>query len=208
MNKFLQELPIIAIIRGVTPNECLSITEAVYKAGIRVIEVPLNSPQACKSIEIMASEFGNKMLVGAGTVLTEQQVVDVKNAGGKIIVSPNMNPKVIQKSKAEGLHSFPGVMTVSECFDALDNGADGLKLFPSDVIGPKGLKAYKAVLPKEIPVFAVGGINESNMKDWIDAGATGFGLGSSLFKPGCRADFVFKQASAAISSYKNLHKKT
>ncbi|MCH2206192.1 MAG: 2-dehydro-3-deoxy-6-phosphogalactonate aldolase [Lentisphaerales bacterium] len=180
----LKEVPVIAIIRGVKPEEAVDVAEAMYEAGIRAVEVPLNSPNPFVSIKLIADALGDKMLVGAGTVLTVEQVQKVYEAGGQIIVSPNMDEEVIEATKGFGMYSYPGVMTVTECFAALEAGADGLKLFPADVVGMKFIKAAKVVLPEGTQVFAVGGVNDQNMSEWTAAGADGFGLGSSLYKPG------------------------
>jgi 2-dehydro-3-deoxyphosphogalactonate aldolase len=204
MNKcfLLNEMPLIAIIRGVKPEEALMVADAMYRAGIRVLEVPLNSPEPYKSIASIAEHFGDRMLIGAGTVLTEDQVLKVKDSGGEIIVSPNANPQLIQATKKQALLSFPGVMTVTECFSAIDAGADGLKLFPANILGPEFVKAASAVLPKSIPLFAVGGVDQNNMADWLKAGVAGFGLGSSLYKPGWTADEIFRQSNEMVSAYR------
>ncbi|EDM24972.1 KDPG and KHG aldolase [Lentisphaera araneosa HTCC2155] len=182
MNKFLKEMPLIAIIRGVKPSEALEVTQALYDGGIRCVEVPLNSPEPYESIKLIADAFAGKMLVGAGTVITVEQAQKVKEAGGKIIVSPNVNPEVIKETKKLGMQSYPGVMTISECFTALDAGADALKLFPADSVGKNFIKAAKAILPAGTQVLAVGGVDQSNIKEWQESGADGFGLGSSLYK--------------------------
>ena len=204
MNKYLKELPLIAVMRGIEPYECVEIAQSVFDAGIRVIEVTLNSNKALKSISLISEAFSDKMLVGAGTVLTREQVNQVADIGGSIIISPNMDIDVIKETKKRNLISFPGVMSISECFDALKAGADGLKLFPSNCIGPSGLKAYKAVLPVEMPVFAVGGINENNMLSWMESGAEGFGLGNYLYKPGFTKEMVYENASKIVDKYKSL----
>ncbi|WDE99252.1 2-dehydro-3-deoxy-6-phosphogalactonate aldolase [Lentisphaera profundi] len=185
MNKdYLKQVPLIAIIRGVKPSEVLAVTQAIYDGGIRCVEVPLNSPRAYESIKLIADKFGDKMLLGAGTVLSIDQVQKVKEAGGEIIVSPNVNSKVIKETKKLAMLSYPGIMTMSEAFMALEAGADALKLFPADSVGKSFIKASKAVLPKGTEIYAVGGVDLSNVKDWTEAGADGFGLGGSLYKPG------------------------
>jgi len=183
MNKFLKELPLIAIVRGVKPAEALEVAQALYDGGIPCVEVPLNSPQPYESIKLIADAFGAKMLVGAGTVLTVDQVRKVKEAGGEIIVSPNVNAEVIRERKTLSMLSYPGIMTITEAFQALEAGADALKLFPADSVGKSFIKAAKAILPAGTQVLAVGGVDQSNIKEWQEAGADGFGLGSSLYKP-------------------------
>ena len=192
---------IIAILRGVQPGEAVGICQEIFDAGIDRIEVPLNSPEPFDSIARIVDTLGDRALIGAGTVLSAADVDRVKAAGGRLIVSPDCNPEVISHSKALGLRSFPGVMTPTECFAALRAGADGLKFFPGDMIGPAGLKAIRAVLPKGTETYAVGGANPANFKDWIAAGATGFGIGSAIFKPGDSAQEVRAKANAIVAAY-------
>ena len=173
---------LIAILRGITPKEACKVAEVLIQSGISIIEVPLNSPDALKSIELMVKSFDNEIIFGAGTVLNKTQVQHVWDYGGRLIVSPNCNVDVIRQTKSKGLISLPGVFTASECLCALDNGADGLKFFPSFIIGPEGFRAIKVVLPKGIRSYAVGGVNDGNFLDWLRAGVTGFGVGSSLYK--------------------------
>ena len=181
---FLGQCPLIAIIRGVRPDEAEGIGNAIYEGGIRIIEVPLNSPEPLKSIELLAQKFGERMLVGAGTVLDPTDVGRVREVGGRIIVSPDTNPEVISAAASAGLVSSPGYFTPSEAFVAIRAGATSLKLFPAEGATPAVLKAHLAVIPREVPILVVGGVQPDNMRPWLDAGAVGFGLGGGLYKPG------------------------
>jgi 2-dehydro-3-deoxyphosphogalactonate aldolase len=199
---YLAECPLVAIIRGVTPDEVVGISKAILEAGIRMIEVPLNSPDPLRSIELLAQKFGDVALIGAGTVLSTGQVAQVQSAGGLLIVSPNTNSDVVSASVAAGLVSCPGYFTPSEAFAALDAGADGLKLFPAEGASPNLVKAQRAVLPKAVPLLVVGGVSPTNMGPWLDAGATGFGLGSGLYKPGQSASETADKARAYVEGVK------
>ena len=192
---------LIAILRGIRPDEACSIAEALIESGITIIEVPLNSPSALKTIELMVRSFGSDIIFGAGTVVNSSQVQEVYNCGGKIIVSPNCNIDVIKETKSKGLLSFPGVFSPSECFSALDNGADGLKFFPSFLIQPAGYRSIRAVLPERIRSYAVGGVVENNFLDWFRVGITGFGIGSSLYKVGDTARKVSEKAKRLVISF-------
>ena len=196
-------LPLIAILRGLTPQEAPEIGRALLDAGLSVIEVPLNSPDPLTSIRVLKDVLGDAAKVGAGTVLTVEQVEAVEDAGGQIIVSPNCVPEVIARTKALGLESWPGIFTPTEAFAALDAGADGLKLFPGSMAGPSGLKAIRAVLPPGTQVYAVGGAGPENFTDWITASADGFGLGSALYKPGLSAVEVADRARRIVTAYKD-----
>lgn len=199
---FGPHLPIVAILRGIKPDEATDAFDALVAAGVTLIEVPLNSPDPLKSIEAMAKKSGDRAIIGAGTVLTEADVSAVKSAGGAMIVSPNTDLFVIRKTKALGMASYPGVFTPTEAFSALSAGADALKFFPAEVIGPGGIKAMKAVLPKHVPLLAVGGANESNFKDYFAAGCDGFGIGSNIYKPGMSALEIGRRAEILVAAFK------
>ena len=192
---------IIAILRGIRPEEVLAVADALIGAGITKIEVPLNSPDAIASVAALAERFGDVAVIGAGTVLTPADVDSVVAAGGQLIVSPDANPTVIARTKALGLLSYPGVMTPTECFAALRAGADGLKLFPGSLIGPAGLKALRAVLPEGTEVLAVGGAGPGNFAEWFAAGASGFGIGTALYRPGDGAAEVATRAREIVAQY-------
>ena len=192
---------IIAILRGIRPEEVLAVADALIGEGITKIEVPLNSPDAIASVAALAGRFGDVAVIGAGTVLTPADVDRVQAAGGQLIVSPDANPTVIARTKALGLLSYPGVMTPTECFAALRAGADGLKLFPGSLIGPAGLKALRAVLPEGTEVLAVGGAGPGNFAEWFAAGASGFGIGTALYRPGEGAGEVAARAREIVAQY-------
>lgn len=195
----LATTPLVAIIRGVTPDEVEAVGEAIVSGGIRIIEVPLNSPDPLESIRRLAGRLAGRALVGAGTVLSEDQVGKVADAGGRLIVSPDTNAAVIRAAVTAGLVSSPGYFTPSEAFTAIRAGAHTLKLFPADGASPKFLKAQMAVLPRPVPVLAVGGITPNNMQPWLEAGASGFGLGSGLYKPGQSAEETEAKARAYVA---------
>jgi 2-dehydro-3-deoxyphosphogalactonate aldolase len=193
--------PLIAILRGIEPEDAASVLEALTAAGIGLIEVPLNSPRPLDSIRIMAEAAADRASIGAGTVLTIEEVEAVAAAGGEFIVSPNINAAVIRKTKARRLGSFPGVFTASEALAAVAAGADGLKFFPANLLGPEGIKAIGVVLPKTMPLIAVGGVDAANIAAYRKAGVAGFGLGSNLYKPGMGAEEVSMRAQAIVAAY-------
>lgn len=193
----LARMPVVAILRGVRPDEVLGVAKALISAGIRIIEVPLNSPEPMDSIESLTRQFPpSEALIGAGTVMTVQDVQSVHAAGGRIIVSPNIEPRVIKETKRLGLVSAPGFFTASEAFVGLDSGADCLKLFPAEIAPPAYVRSLRAVLPREVCVLAVGGVGAHNAAEYRAAGATGFGIGSALYSPGLTPEDVFSRAVA------------
>lgn len=192
---------LIAILRGIRPDEALPICETLIAAGITKIEVPLNSPNPLDSITALVREFGDQAEFGAGTVLTTEAVNQVADTGATLIVSPNCDPEIIQATKQRGLLSYPGVLTPTECFSALKHGADGLKVFPASRMGTDGLSALRAVLPAETEVFMVGGVGPTNFADYVKAGANGFGIGSGIYRAGYSAVKVSTAAKALVAAY-------
>ncbi|URD60811.1 2-dehydro-3-deoxy-6-phosphogalactonate aldolase [Sphingomonas sp. KRR8] len=197
--RYLAESPLVAIIRGVTADEAEAIGDALYEGGIRIIEVPLNSPEPLASIKRLSARLGDKALIGAGTVLKPSEVGEVAAAGGRIIVSPSTDAAVITATVNAGLVSSPGFFTPSEAFTALNAGAQVLKLFPAEGASPAVLKAQKAVLPKDVPVLVVGGVQPDTMQPWLDAGAAGFGLGGGIYKPGQSPEDTLAKARAYVA---------
>jgi 2-dehydro-3-deoxyphosphogalactonate aldolase len=192
---------IIAILRGVTTGEVVGICEALVDAGITMIEVPLNSPEPFRSIGDAAKAMAGRADVGAGTVLAPQEVDRLKQVGGAFVVSPDTNEAVIARTRELGMASYPGIFTPTDAFRAIRAGATGLKFFPAEVLGPKGIKAMKAVLPPAVPLYAVGGANPDNFREYFDAGCAGFGLGSYIFKPGMPVREIATRARAAVAAY-------
>lgn len=193
---------IVAILRGVKPDEIDAIGDALIEAGVTIIEVPLNSPQPFESIKRLAARHAHHALIGAGTVLEAGEVARVRDAGGRLVVAPNFDADVVRAAKAAGLVSLPGVMTPSEGFAALKAGADGLKLFPSEMIPPAVFKAWRAVFPSETPLLAVGGVGVANIRSYAEAGASGYGIGSALYKPGRPPAEIAALARALVAAAK------
>jgi 2-dehydro-3-deoxyphosphogalactonate aldolase len=204
LTPWLKPLPLVAILRGLTPDEAVATGHAIVEAGFRMLEVPLNSPRPIDSIARLAKALGPDVLVGAGTVMTPANVVAVADAGGRLIVMPHADTMVIRAAKAAGLLCVPGVATPTEAFAALDAGADALKLFPAEQSAPAVLKAWRAVLPREVPVMPVGGISPDNMAPWVAAGAAGFGIGSALFAPGRTLEETSQRARAFAQAWHDL----
>jgi 2-dehydro-3-deoxyphosphogalactonate aldolase len=202
MREHLAELPLIAILRGITPDEALPAGRALAEAGLRIIEVPLNSPQPLRSIEALARALGGHCLVGAGTVTSALQVQQVADAGGRLIVMPHGDAAVIGAAKARSLCCAPGVATPTEAFAALAAGADALKLFPAELLTPPVLKALRAVLPADTLLLPVGGITPHNLAAYVQAGASGFGLGSALYKPGLSVAALRANAAAFVQAWR------
>lgn len=197
-----ERLPLVAILRGLEPSSALSVGSILVESGFDIIEVPLNSPDPMGSIAALVAEFGQRALIGAGTVLTVEQVDQLADIGAGLVVSPNCNPAVIARSAAYGMVSLPGVLTPTEMFAALDAGASGLKIFPAEVIKPSVIKAVRAVLPSTAPVFVVGGVGTDNMAQYLAAGVSGFGMGGSLFTPGKPMSAITADARALVAAFK------
>ena len=198
--RYFAECPLVAIIRGVTPDEAEAIAGALYDGGIRIIEVPLNSPQPLESIRIIAERFGDRTLVGAGTVLDPEEVLKVRDAMGRIIVSPNTNTAVIEAAVAAGMVSSPGYFTPSEALAAIRAGAHSIKLFPAEAASRKVVKSQKAVLPKDVPLIVVGGVTPDAIPGWLEGGADGFGLGGGLYQPGQDVETTLEKARAYVEA--------
>lgn len=195
-------LPLVAILRGLEPERAVAVGEVLVEAGFDIIEVPLNSPDPLASIAALVEALGPRALVGAGTVLAEAEVDALAAIGAGLVVSPNGNPAVIRRTAALGMVSLPGVFTPTEMFAAIEAGASGLKLFPAEAASPAVIKAVRAVLPPQVPLFAVGGISAANMGDYLAAGAAGFGIGGSLFKPGKPLADIAADARAIVAAFR------
>jgi 2-dehydro-3-deoxyphosphogalactonate aldolase len=204
LSSYLEPLPLIAVLRGITPEEIDAVGAALAGAGFRVLEVPLNSPRAFESIARLAAGHGEQCLIGAGTVIDVADVARVREAGGRVIVMPHADTAVIRAAKAQGMLCVPGVATPTEAFAALAAGADGLKMFPAEAIPPAALKAWRAVLPRGTLVFAVGGMRPDNLGAYWSAGASGFGTGSNLYKPGADPVGVAQVAAAFAAAIRAL----
>jgi 2-dehydro-3-deoxyphosphogalactonate aldolase len=204
LTDYLAPLPLVAVLRGISPEEVPAVTAALVAEGFRILEVPLNSPRPFESIRRLADAHGDRCLVGAGTVLEVGDVARVRDAGGQLVVMPHADPAVIREAKRLGMVCLPGVATPTEAFAALAAGADGLKMFPAEAMVPAALRAWRAVLPKAALVFAVGGIRPDNMAPWWAEGAAGFGTGSNLYKPGADAREVRAGAAAYAAAFRAL----
>jgi len=204
LDDYLQPLPLVAVLRGITPKEIAPVADALYIEGFRILEVPLNSPQPFDSIRHLADDYGDRCLVGAGTVVDVADVARVRDAGGHLIVMPHADVAVIREARRLAMVCLPGVATPTEAFAALAAGADGLKLFPAEAMPPAVLRAWRAVLPASARVFAVGGIRSDNMTPWWNEGATGFGTGSNLYKPGADPAQVRAAAAAYAAAFRAL----
>jgi 2-dehydro-3-deoxyphosphogalactonate aldolase len=200
LTSWLRRCRLVAILRGVKPDEVEDICAALEAAGVAIVEVPLNSPDPILSIARLTARFGERMLIGAGTVMTAAQVADIAAAGGQLIVTPHAATDVVRAAKAHGMLACPGFTTPTEAFSLLEAGADGLKLFPAEGASPAVLRAMRAVLPPGTSVLPVGGIDAGNMQPWLDAGAAGFGLGSSIYKPGDSAAIVRAKAEKLLAA--------
>jgi 2-dehydro-3-deoxyphosphogalactonate aldolase len=201
-DEVLRDLPLIAILRGITPDEAAPVADALCRAGLKCLEAPLNSPSAFESIRRMREAVGERALVGAGTVLTVDAVAAAAAAGAQIVIAPNTDEAVIGAAKQAGMIALPGFFSPSEAFRAVDAGADGLKLFPAEAAGPSVLKAIKAVLPPDIPVFPVGGATPEVMRSYREAGAAGFGVGSAIYRPGLTAQEAYERALMFVQAWR------
>ena len=200
MKAWMERSPVVAILRGIEPAQAEAIGDALEEAGIRIVEVPLNSPDPFQSIAILSRVFGDRMLVGAGTLTEATQAAQVAEAGGRLIVTPHADTSIVRAAKEAGLFAVPGFFDPTEAFALLKAGADAIKLFPAEVLGPPMLKALKAVLPNGTIVLPVGGIDEKSIPQWMAAGASGFGAGSSIYKPGDDAKTVYRKARLLLDA--------
>lgn len=198
----LRALPLVPVLRGISPSEALPVVEVLYEAGFRIAEVTLNSPQPFESITALAERFGDRMLIGAGTVTDPDEPAKVRDAGGELVISPHYDRDIVLNALDLGMIVLPGVMSPSECLSAQRDGAHGLKMFPCEAIPPAAVRAVRAVLPPDCVVFAVGGIGAHNMKPYLEAGASGFGIGSSLYKPGKNVADVRTSAEEIVAGFR------
>ena len=201
LDEYMKDLPLIAILRGITPGEVIAVASVLVDAGIVMIEVPMNSPDASTSIQMLATNYKNKALIGAGTVLSVDEVIAARKAGARLAVSPNTNAAVIAETKRSNMISIPGCCTPTEILAAIAAGADAVKLFPAEMISPATVKAVQAVLPPQFPLFAVGGIHAENMKHYMQHGINGFGIGSALYKPGKSLTDIRRDLISLVSAY-------
>lgn len=204
LHEMLDACPFIAILRGLKPSEAVEVASVLVEAGFQIIEVPLNSPEPFESIRLIAEAFGDRALIGAGTVLRPDDCARLAEAGGRLVVAPNFDARVVKAARAAELHSVPGVATVSEAFVAIEAGADALKLFPAETLGPIGLKAWRAVLPDDIRLLPVGGVTPDSLKAWHEAGASGYGIGSALYRPGITLDELSRRAASFVDGVRHL----
>ncbi len=202
LDNYLKELPLIAILRGITPAEVIAVADVLTGEGIGIIEVPLNSPRPCESIELLAQHYRNDVLIGAGTVLDVSDISAVREAGGMLIVSPNTDVDVIHETKKLNMTSIPGACTPTEVLTAMRAGADAIKMFPAEVVSPAAVKAIRAVIPPRFCLLAVGGINIENMPEYIQKGINGFGIGSAIYRKGKSLSDIRQDAGAVISAYR------
>jgi 2-dehydro-3-deoxyphosphogalactonate aldolase len=208
LEALLDQVPLVAILRGVTPDRVVEVGQALYDSGVRAIEVPLNSPDPFRSIEKLCAQFGRTCLCGAGTVLSTEQVERAREAGAQLIVSPNTDIGVVARAARHGLVVMPGFATATEAFAAITAGATRLKLFPASTYGAGHIKAVRTVLPRDVKLYAVGGIGPENMREWLAAGAAGFGLGSDIFKPEYTTEEIARRARKAVETLGEATSKT
>ena len=197
---------IIAILRGIKPNEVIEISQIIANSGINYIEVALNSPDAFESIRLLRNKFSGHVQIGAGTVTKVGEVLALSHLGVDFIVSPNFDPEIVKATKEAKIMSYPGVTTASECYSAINCGADGLKFFPASLLGIENFKALKAILPKDIPFYMVGGVGPENFSSWLSAGATGFGIGSGIYKARDSSQSVASKSKLIVQFYDDAHK--
>ncbi len=204
LDRALSTMPLIAILRGVAPEDVVAVGEVVYDAGFRVLEVPLTSPDACASIALLARRFGDQALVGAGTVTAVEQLAQISGAGGRLVVMPHADTRIVRAAKQAGLVCVPGIATPTEAFASIEAGADALKLFPAEANPPPVLRALRAVLPPAVKVLPVGSISAAAMRGYHEAGASGFGIGSALYRPGRHIEEIAAAAANFVEAARRL----